>query len=102
MRLQDSPEEAAWRAEVADFIRREMPPSVKITPLLQGEGVGEGGEVKGTPGPITGGSGFRPRVGDMAAWRDKLSARGWIAPAWPKEYGGAGLSIMEQFIMNEE
>jgi alkylation response protein AidB-like acyl-CoA dehydrogenase len=38
----------------------------------------------------------------MAVWRDKLVARGWIAPAWPKEYGGAGLSIMEQFIMNEE
>ena len=34
--------------------------------------------------------------------RGKLSTRGWIAPAWPKEYGGAGLSVMQQFIMNEE
>ena len=102
MRLQDSPEEAAWRAEVAGFIQREMPPSVKMAPRLQGEGVGEGGEVKGTPGPITGGSGFRPLAGDTAVWRDKLATRGWIAPAWPKEYGGAGLTIMEQFIMDEE
>jgi alkylation response protein AidB-like acyl-CoA dehydrogenase len=102
LRLDDSPEEAAWRAEVADFVRREMPASVKVTPRLQGEDVGEWGEVKGTPAPMAGGSGFRPHEGDMALWRDKLAARGWIAPAWPEQYGGAGLSIMEQFIMAEE
>jgi alkylation response protein AidB-like acyl-CoA dehydrogenase len=34
--------------------------------------------------------------------RQKLAKRGWIAPAWPKEYGGASLSVMQQFIMNEE
>jgi alkylation response protein AidB-like acyl-CoA dehydrogenase len=33
---------------------------------------------------------------------EKLSERGWIAPGWPKEYGGAGLSVMEQFIFNQE
>ncbi|MBK7726504.1 MAG: acyl-CoA dehydrogenase family protein [Dehalococcoidia bacterium] len=38
----------------------------------------------------------------MKEWRGKLSAKGWVAPAWPKEYGGAGLGVMEQFIMNEE
>ena len=27
---------------------------------------------------------------------------GWVAPAWPKEYGGAGLTVMEQFIFNQE
>ena len=30
-----------------------------------------------------------------------LAEKGWIAPAWPKEYGGAGLSVMEQFIYNQ-
>jgi alkylation response protein AidB-like acyl-CoA dehydrogenase len=39
---------------------------------------------------------------ELQRWFQKLSERRWIAPAWPKEYGGAGLSIMEQFIMNEE
>ena len=29
-------------------------------------------------------------------------ARGGSPPAWPKEYGGAGMTIMEQFIFNEE
>ncbi len=76
MRLEDSPEEAAWRAEVAEFIRREMPASVKVTPRLQGEDIGELPEVKGTPAPMTGGAGFRPHEGDFAVWREKLAAQG--------------------------
>jgi alkylation response protein AidB-like acyl-CoA dehydrogenase len=35
-------------------------------------------------------------------WFKKLAEKGWIAPAWPKEYGGASLSTMQQFILNEE
>jgi alkylation response protein AidB-like acyl-CoA dehydrogenase len=32
----------------------------------------------------------------------ELSRRGWIAPAWPTEYGGLGASIFEQMVFNEE
>ncbi|MEX0683385.1 MAG: acyl-CoA dehydrogenase family protein [Dehalococcoidia bacterium] len=35
-------------------------------------------------------------------WHAALGERGWVAPHWPKEYGGAGLTIAEQFILNEE
>ena len=35
-------------------------------------------------------------------WANALSERGWVAPHWPSEYGGAGLTAMEQFIFNEE
>lgn len=35
-------------------------------------------------------------------WHLSLSSHGWIAPQWPVEYGGAGLSAMEQFILNQE
>src|SRR3990172_6343336 len=38
----------------------------------------------------------------LGGWLKKLSAKGWVAPAWPQEYGGAGLSVMEQFIFNQE
>lgn len=31
-----------------------------------------------------------------------LAKQGWIAPAWPREYGGAGMTYYEQFIFNEE
>jgi alkylation response protein AidB-like acyl-CoA dehydrogenase len=35
-------------------------------------------------------------------WMKKLAGKGWIAPAWPVEYGGAGMTIMQQFVFNEE
>ena len=41
-------------------------------------------------------------VAAASAWSDALAERGWIAPHWPKEYGGAGLSPMEQFIFKQE
>ena len=31
-----------------------------------------------------------------------MSARSWIAPHWPTQYGGGGLSVMQQFVLNEE
>ncbi|MBM4415556.1 MAG: hypothetical protein FJ035_04755 [Chloroflexi bacterium] len=36
------------------------------------------------------------------AWASALNERGWVAPHWPKEYGGAGMSPMEQFILRQE
>jgi len=35
-------------------------------------------------------------------FNQELAKRGWIAPAWPKEYGGLGASIFEQMVFNEE
>lgn len=32
----------------------------------------------------------------------KLAAKGWLYPAWPKEYGGGGLSLEEKFVIDEE
>ncbi|HET6971889.1 MAG TPA: acyl-CoA dehydrogenase, partial [Phenylobacterium sp.] len=28
-------------------------------------------------------------------WLDRMAARGWTAPTWPKAYGGGGLSNAE-------
>jgi alkylation response protein AidB-like acyl-CoA dehydrogenase len=38
----------------------------------------------------------------MNVWRKRVAGKGWIAPAWPVEYGGAGLSVLEQFVVNQE
>ena len=35
-------------------------------------------------------------------WYRTLSDKGWIAPHWPKEYGGMGATLNEQIIMTEE
>ncbi|HEY7948520.1 MAG TPA: acyl-CoA dehydrogenase family protein [Acidimicrobiales bacterium] len=35
-------------------------------------------------------------------WVRKLHQGGWICASWPKEYGGKGLSLIEQVVLNEE
>jgi len=40
--------------------------------------------------------------GAALEWVDALAERGWVAPHWPQQYGGAGLGAMEQFIFNQE
>ncbi len=35
-------------------------------------------------------------------WRHTLSDRGLVAVSWPKEYGGAGLTAIEQVVLAEE
>lgn len=82
MELRDSPEEAAFRQEVREFLKSELPDSFR--------GMGDAGE------------GIAGRFEAMREWRQKLAQKGWIAPAWPPEYGGAGMSVMQQFILNEE
>jgi alkylation response protein AidB-like acyl-CoA dehydrogenase len=105
MRFQDTPEEAAWRQEVRQFIEQQLPEEFQRrnrmgnAPFAGNEG---GPDVAGRQTASAGGSGFRLQGGAMGEWREKLASRGWIAPAWPEEYGGAGLTTMEQFILNEE
>jgi alkylation response protein AidB-like acyl-CoA dehydrogenase len=89
MEFSDQPEEAQFRQEVRTFLKSELPERFR----------GMGG------GPMGGGEGggdIRSRFEEMREWRKKLADKGWIAPAWPKEYGGAGMTVMQQFIMNEE
>jgi alkylation response protein AidB-like acyl-CoA dehydrogenase len=109
MRLTDSPEEAAWRKTVRDFIATEMPAELKQQalatrrggqqPQFEGE---EQGEVRGRPTTLQGGQGYQRQTGPMAEWREKLRGNGWIVPSWPKEYGGAEMTPMQQFILSEE
>jgi alkylation response protein AidB-like acyl-CoA dehydrogenase len=35
-------------------------------------------------------------------FQKKLADKGWLAMAWPKEYGGGGASHMKQLVYNEE
>jgi alkylation response protein AidB-like acyl-CoA dehydrogenase len=44
----------------------------------------------------------RPHYCDSFFWYQKLSEKGWIAPGWPREYGGMGLSAIKQLILLEE
>jgi alkylation response protein AidB-like acyl-CoA dehydrogenase len=87
MDFRDSPEQAAWRQEVRAFVNAELPESFKKARAGQS---------------YLAGRDLLWDHPDVREWRQRLVRRGWIAPSWPKEYGGAGLSAMEQFIMSEE
>jgi len=77
-----TPEQEAFRTEVQEFLRAELPEDAED----HEEGIGVSDE----------------------AWefgrqfQKKLAARGWLVPHWPKEYGGNDMGIMEQVIMREE
>jgi alkylation response protein AidB-like acyl-CoA dehydrogenase len=69
--------EAAFRRMVTDFVEANCPPDLRHQPR-------------------------RMRRADVQGWTDTLAKRGWIAPAWPKEYGGMGLSVAKQIAFQEE
>ena len=54
------------------------------------------------PGPIFGGSTKAVVDPDLRLWLERMAERGWTAPMWPVEYGGAGLSKELADVLNEE
>ncbi len=85
MDFSDTPEEAAFRSDVRQFVKQNLPADWRM-------GEDETAEDAGAPEQ-------RER---LRPWRKALAARGWIAPHWPREYGGAGMTPGEQFILNVE
>ena len=75
--LVDSPQDAKFRAEVRAWMNDNLPEELR-------------------------GWSTRPPRDMIQPWHFKLYERGWIAPHWPKEYGGMEASISEQLILQEE
>jgi alkylation response protein AidB-like acyl-CoA dehydrogenase len=82
MDLSFSPEEEAFRADVRAFIAdaKTKLPKTDV----------------GAPEAAT-----RTKE-DYLAWHKLLYKQGWVAPLWPKEYGGPGWSVTQRFIFNQE
>jgi alkylation response protein AidB-like acyl-CoA dehydrogenase len=85
--FRDTAEDAAFRKEVQAFIATEHRP-------------GDGEEARSAYQAAS--QGGPEAMERYQKWMKKLASKGWIAPAWPVEYGGAGMSIMQQFVFNEE
>jgi alkylation response protein AidB-like acyl-CoA dehydrogenase len=45
---------------------------------------------------------LQARIAFLKDWSRKLHAAGYAGLSWPQEYGGAGATLMEQVIFNEE
>jgi alkylation response protein AidB-like acyl-CoA dehydrogenase len=94
MDWRDTPEQAAFRAEVQTLVETRLPQRYRD--------LAAAGDLEGRAWEWDRKS-ADPEVRRAAAdWHQALSERSWVAPHWPKEYGGAGLSSMEQFILNQE
>lgn len=39
---------------------------------------------------------------EAKVWLERMAAKGWVAPAWPSEYGGGGLASEQALILNQE
>src|SRR6201985_1321170 len=79
MELALSPEDAAFRDEVRAFVAENYPAEMRV------------------PNPET-----DLTKEQMLLWHRILYRKGWIAPLWPKEYGGPGWSITQRFIFEQE
>ncbi|MDA1001946.1 MAG: acyl-CoA dehydrogenase family protein [Chloroflexi bacterium] len=91
----DTPDQAEFRTQVQEFIDSNLPAVLKLRP---DEAAFRGFEEEDGESPS---DDRAERRAALKTWRMALVDRGWIAPAWPKQYGGADLSPMEQFVMNE-
>ncbi|MFD1611884.1 acyl-CoA dehydrogenase family protein [Sphingomonas tabacisoli] len=80
MDLEFSPEDIAFREEARRFIAENYPKALR--------GKQEEGEELSKE--------------DFLSWHRALAKQGWIAPAWPKEYGGPGWTTTQRFIWSEE
>jgi alkylation response protein AidB-like acyl-CoA dehydrogenase len=79
MELSLSREDAAFRDEVRSFVAENYPQEMRVanpeTDLTKEQ---------------------------MLLWHRILHRQGWIAPLWPKEYGGPGWSITQRFVFEQE
>ena len=80
MDLDLSHEERAFREEVRDFLKNNLP--TRISEKVR--------------------TGKRLTKQDMEEWHAVLNARGWLANHWPFEWGGTGWSAVQKLLFDTE
>ena len=73
----DHPSDCAFRAEVREWMEANVPRELCNRP-------------------------DRIEPPELKPWHRKLYERGWIAPHWPREYGGMGATLTQQIVLFEE
>ncbi|PRQ06615.1 acyl-CoA dehydrogenase family protein [Enhygromyxa salina] len=80
MDLNFTSDEQAFRAEVRAWIHEALPEDLAVKARASAQFTHD----------------------ELMRWHEILAAKGWVAPAWPKPFGGPGFSAAERFIFNEE
>jgi hypothetical protein len=78
--LNYSPEEAAFREDVRAWLASNLP-----------------GDLKDKVASYA-----HLSKDDLLRWHRILAKQGWVAPAWPKEWGGTGWNVVQRYIFEEE
>ena len=80
------PDLEAFRAEAKEWLEANFPKSL-------------GKDVAGQTAAL-----MSPEAptGDLAVWKERMGAKGWGTPTWPKAYGGGGLSAPEARVLAQE
>ncbi len=86
MHLALTPEQEAFRQEVREYFEALMTPEIRADLHTDIRGEWEGPEES---------SPYRNLI-------RRIGADGWLAPTWPEEYGGRGLSEVEAFVFFDE
>ena len=88
MNFDDTPQEAAFRAEARQWIDANAPKELEAE--LSKASLGR----------------IKLRKQDIVevakAWQKKKSEGGWVCLQWPREYGGRGASAVERVIWQQE
>ena len=80
MDLNYSKEELAFRDEVRTWLEANLPADLRLK--------GEDGESYTKE--------------ELLRWHKILAKKGWVAPAWPKEWGGPDWDVTQRYIFEEE
>jgi len=80
MNLEFTAEENAFREELRAFIEANYPPALRAKQNARKSLTRE----------------------DYLAWHKVLARQGWVAPSWPKEYGGTDWTPTQRYIWSEE
>jgi len=77
-----------FRAETRAWLEENCPPSMR-TPMKDDE-------------IVWGGKREKFKNPESKVWLERMGAKGWTAPQWPKKYGGGGLTREQDRVLQEE
>ena len=90
MDFDDTPEEAAFRAEARAWLSEHAKPKTS------------GGGTSNAMQIVAGSEEEKNHVREAQEWQATLYEHGWAGITWPKEYGGRGGTSVHQMIWNQE
>ncbi len=79
----------AFAAEVREWLEANCPEEMR-TPITGDKDI------------CWGGRDFTFQSEAQKVWMERMAAKGWTVPTWPKQYGGAGLSRAEEMVIKKE